>query len=97
MTRSPKEFGAVRGRQWLPVAVRRFLLYDVFLHELGHLQVVDEDARDTMRKYAGERRAQEFADYWRHVLWSKPFEHPSLEHHPPTKLEIETALSGLPF
>jgi|SRR5579862_1723338 len=35
--KSPTEFGAVRGMQWPRVAVRRFLLYDVFLHELGHL------------------------------------------------------------
>src|SRR5260221_622562 len=38
--RSVRPFGAVRGRQWPELAVRRFMLYDVFLHELGHLQVV---------------------------------------------------------
>ena len=30
---SPELFGAVRGRQWPELAVRRFLLYDVLLHE----------------------------------------------------------------
>jgi hypothetical protein len=35
---SPQEFGASRGRQWPAVAIRRLLLYDTFLHELGHLQ-----------------------------------------------------------
>ena len=37
---SPLEFGAQRGAQWPATAVKRFLLYDVFLHELGHLQVM---------------------------------------------------------
>src|SRR5262249_4826590 len=63
--RSPHEFGAVRGRQWPEIAVRRFMLYDVFLHELGHLQIVEPTARTLRRKFAREHRAQEFADYWR--------------------------------
>jgi hypothetical protein len=86
---SPTEFGAVRGMQWPRVAVRRFLLYDVFLHELGHLQVVEEDAVDPSRRYAKERKAQDFADYWRRELWSRPFEHPAPEHRPPSAQEVE--------
>jgi hypothetical protein len=40
----PEEFGARRGEKWPRLAIRRFMLYDVFLHELGHLQLIDEDA-----------------------------------------------------
>src|SRR5438552_15582261 len=39
----PEAFGAKRGRQWSPLAIRRFMLYDTLLHELGHLQVIDEN------------------------------------------------------
>ena len=78
---SPREFGADRGRPWPRVAVRRFLLYDVFLHELGHCS-------DPTKRYAKERKAQEFADYWRKELWSKPFDHPAPEHHAPAEAEL---------
>jgi hypothetical protein len=88
-SKSPREFGAVRGRQWPRVAVRRFLLYDVFLHELGHLQVVSENSADLRKRYAKERKAQEFADYWRSELWSKPFDHTSPEHHAPSEEEMK--------
>jgi hypothetical protein len=88
-SKSPREFGAVHGRQWPRVAVRRFLLYDVFLHELGHLQAVNQNSWDPWKRYAKERKAQEFADYWRSELWSKPFGHPSPEHQPPLREEME--------
>jgi hypothetical protein len=42
-SRHPKEYGDRRGAQWSEVAIQRFLNYDVFLHELGHLQVVDSE------------------------------------------------------
>ena len=42
-SQSPTQFGAVRGCQWPILAVRRFMLYDVLLHELGHLQVIDQE------------------------------------------------------
>ena len=93
--KSPREFGAVRGRQWPRVAVRRFLLYDVFLHELGHLQAVNQNSTDPRKRYAKETKAQEFADYWRSELWSKPFEHPSHEHHAPSDKEIEDFVAAL--
>src|SRR5437867_2227404 len=38
---STADFGADFGRQWPAIAVRRFMLYDVLLHEIGHLQVFD--------------------------------------------------------
>jgi hypothetical protein len=74
------------------VAVRRFLLYDVFLHELGHLQVAKEDARDPCKRFAKERKAQEFADYWRQDLWAKPFAHPAPEHNPPSAVEMDSLI-----
>src|SRR5207244_13351509 len=58
----PEEFGARRGTQWVRLAVRRFLLYNVFLHELGHLQIVNENAKNERRKFAMETEAQEFAN-----------------------------------
>ena len=39
---TPEQFGARRGQKWPVLAVRRFMLYDVFLHELGHMQLIDE-------------------------------------------------------
>ncbi|MHB1556355.1 MAG: hypothetical protein ACYC61_02625 [Isosphaeraceae bacterium] len=92
---SPTQFGAVRGCQWPTLAVRRFLLYDVFLHELGHLQVVDARAKAIRRRFADETRAQEFADRWRRELWSRPFDHPDPVHNPPTAAEIEAVRASL--
>ena len=88
--RSPRQFGAIRGSQWPERAVRRFLLYDVLLHELGHLQIVDPKARNVWREFAGQTKAQQFADYWRARLWSQPFEHPDPVHNPPSGVELET-------
>jgi hypothetical protein len=88
-SQSPSRFGAVRGCQWPGLAVRRFMLYDVFLHELGHLQVVDGKAKAERRRFAGETRAQEFAEHWCRELWSRPFDHPDPVHGPPSREEIE--------
>jgi len=79
----PRQFGAKRGTQWSKNAIRRFLLYDVFLHELGHLQVVHDRAKSARRRFAGEPKAQEFSMYWCRKLWSKPFDHPDPAHNPP--------------
>jgi tetratricopeptide (TPR) repeat protein len=64
-------------------------LYDVFLHELGHLQVVHADETSERRKFAMETRAQEFAMEWCQRLWSKPFDHPDPVHNIPTKAEFD--------
>jgi len=90
---SPEEYGAVRGRQWPSMAIRRFLLYDVFLHELGHLQVISEEARTVRRKYAMETRAHEFAAHWRNHLWSQRFVHPDLAHNPPEADELAALIT----
>ncbi len=84
---TPEQFGARRGEQWPTPAIRRFLLYDVFLHELGHLQVIDPGASADRRRFAMETRAQEFAMSWCRRLWSKPFDHPDPVHNPPGEAE----------
>ncbi len=91
---SPTQFGAVRGCQWPALAVRRFMLYDVLLHEIGHLQVVDARAKANRRKFAEETRAQEFADHWRREMWSRSFDHPDPVHNPPSAEEIEVVRAG---
>jgi hypothetical protein len=80
-----EQFGAKRGEQWPPLAVRRFLLYDVLLHELGHLQVVNEKTKSERLRFAREKCAQEFADRWRRKLWSEHFDHPDPVHNAPVR------------
>jgi hypothetical protein len=80
-----EEFGATRGSQWPETAIRRFLIYDVFLHELGHLQVVDPHDPSPRRKFAAELRAEDFATYWRTHLWSEEFPFPDPGHGPPSR------------
>jgi hypothetical protein len=85
---SAAEFGAPERGQWPPWAVRRFLLYDVLLHEIGHLQVVEPKASNIVRKFASETRAREFADALRRKLYSEPFEHIDPIHNEPTQAEL---------
>lgn len=96
------EFGAVRGAQWPELAVRRYLLYDVFLHELGHIQIINERGRSERLKYAREKMAEEFADYWRRRLWLEQFDHPDPVHNAPPEFNVGTrkitkALEGSVF
>ena len=84
----PETFGAKRALQWPELAVRRFLLYDVLLHEIGHLQIIDAESRDFRRKFAHETKAQEFADSWRKKLWKEYFVHPDPVHNAPTADEL---------
>lgn len=85
---SPELFGAVRGQQWPEIAVRRFLLYDVLLHELGHLQMLIANPRSGRRTHAREKLAQQFADEWRRKLWSSRLEHSDTVHNPPEPEEL---------
>ncbi len=80
---SPATFGAARGRQWPNLAVRRYFLYNVLLHELGHLQIVDPSAKTDRRRFASQTLAQEFANHWRKALWSRHFDHPDPVHNAP--------------
>jgi hypothetical protein len=59
------------------------MLYEVFLHELGHLQVVNDHAKDVRRRFAMETKAEEFAAYWRERLWNEAFDHADPVHQPP--------------
>lgn len=85
---SPEEFGARRGAKWPALAIRRFMLYDVFLHEMGHLQLVDEQSTSDRLRFAREACAEEFANEWRGILWCKHFAHPDPVHNPPTREEL---------
>ncbi len=85
---TPEQFGAGRSKKWPALAIRRFMLYNVFLHELGHLQLVDEDSNSARLKFTREKRAQEFAMHWCGELWSKPFPHPDPVHNPPSSEEF---------
>lgn len=85
---SPREFGAKRGAQWPELAVRRFMLYDTFLHELGHLQIINESTKSERLRFARERCAEDFASQWRKRLWLYPFDHPDPVHNAPTDEEL---------
>ena len=90
---SPALFGAVRGMQWPELAVRRFMLYDVLLHELGHLRMVTLNGTSGRRAFSRETRAEQFAEYWRKRLWSEPLDHPDPVHNPPLPEELDEELS----
>lgn len=82
---SCEQFGARRGEKWPLPAVRRYLLYDVFLHELGHLQLVNEMTKSERLRFAREKYAQEFADRWRRKLWSENLDHLDPIHNAPVR------------
>ena len=84
----PEHFGAKRSGQWPELAIRRFLLYDVFLHELGHLQIVEENRRSRCLRFAQEKLAQEFGMIWCRRFWSAPFDHPDAVHNRPSGEEL---------
>jgi hypothetical protein len=81
------EFGAKRGTQWPQLAVRRFMLYDVLLHELGHLQLINMNAKSDRLKYAHEKLAEQFANEWRRKLWAVHFDHLDPVHNAPISAE----------
>ena len=85
---TPEQFGARRGHKWPVLAVRRFMLYCVFLHELGHLQVIHKRASSARRKFADERLADAFAIEWCDRLWSESFVHSDPVHNAPSPSEI---------
>ena len=91
----PEEFGARFGAKWPGIALRRLMLYHVFLHELGHLQIVDAKAKSDRLKFAHEKLAEEFATEWRGRLWAEIFDHPDPVHNPPTDEELRTLQANL--
>ncbi len=84
---SPEMFGAQRGTQWPELAIRRFLLYNVLLHEIGHVQIIDPQAKGEYKKFAREGKAQEFGMMWCTKLWAEHFEHDDPVHNPPSNDE----------
>jgi len=78
-----EQFGAQRGQKWPALAIRRFILYDVFLHEIGHLQLIDKNRPSARLRFAREKLAQQFALQWCRQLWSTPFLHPDPVHNAP--------------
>jgi len=84
----PERFGAISGTQWPTLAIRRYLLYNTFLHEIGHLQIILPDKSNPDRKFANETIAQMFANQWRKTFWKKKFDHPDPVHNAPTPEEI---------
>lgn len=85
---APEQFGATRGAQWPELAIRRYILYDVLLHEIGRLQIIDPGAKSEFRKYAREGKAQEFAMAWCKKMWASNFDHPDPVHHKPDTKEL---------
>jgi hypothetical protein len=87
---SAAEFGAPARGRWPEAAVRRYLLYNTFLHEIGHLQVARPDVKRTRRRFASETLAQSFANRWRRRLWQETFDHPDPVHNAPDKVQPRT-------
>lgn len=71
------------------------MLYDVFLHELGHLQVLDLRRPSRRLRYYHETLAQRFAAIWRRRLWATPFEHADPVHNPPTIDELAIEIQNI--
>ncbi len=88
---STVDFGAEFGLQWPAIAVRRFMLYNTLLHEIGHLQIFDAHRPSRRLRSYGEKLAQEFANSWRDRLWSDHFDHPDPVHNPPDRIAILVA------
>jgi hypothetical protein len=89
---TPEHFGAECNRRAPELALRRFLLYDVFLHELGHLQRLPGPTRSKRLTYPREKLAEAFSVKWRQWLWSQPFDHPDPVHQPPEAADISTPI-----
>jgi hypothetical protein len=92
---TPEQFGAKGGQKWPALAIRRFMLYDVLLHELGHLQLIDADAPSKRLRFAREKFAQMFAAQWCIRLWSVQFHHPDPVHNPPSSEELRVCSSEM--
>lgn len=85
--RKAQDFGAPANGQWPPWAVRRQILYDTLLHEIGHLQLVEtRDGWDG--EFGHEAVARELANEWHGRLYSEPFDHSDPVHNAPTDDEL---------
>lgn len=86
---TPEQFGAKRGQQWPALAVRRFMLYDTLLHEIGHLQLMDPNRPSKRLRFAREKIAQRLAMGWCRQLWSVSFPHNDPVHNAPGPEELK--------
>jgi len=86
---SLEEFGALNNRKWPTLALRRYLLYHTFLHELRHTQLLENGKKRTRDKMPLEKQADEYADHWRGELYQNYFKHPDPIHNLPSKTEKE--------
>ncbi|MEM8523532.1 MAG: hypothetical protein AAGG68_02755 [Bacteroidota bacterium] len=86
---SLEEFGALNNIKWPTLAIRRYLLYHTFLHELRHTQLLENGKKRTRDKMPLEKQANEYADYWRGELYQNHFEHPDPVHNLPSEAEKE--------
>lgn len=87
-------FGAVAALPWPILSLRRWFLYEVLLHEIGHLQVVAPRASSSRRRFGDEKVADSFAAELRAQLWSEPFDHPDPVHRAPSAAELHAVESG---
>ena len=81
------EFGALPHIKWPTVAIRRYLLYGTFLHELRHTQIISPAKKITRDKIPLEKLAEEYADHWRGELYKESFDHPDPVHNLPSDEE----------
>ncbi|MEN0049701.1 MAG: hypothetical protein AAF806_21755 [Bacteroidota bacterium] len=86
---SLEEFGALNNMKWPTLAIRRFMLYDVFLHELKHTQLLKNGKKRIVDKIPLEKQAEEYAEYWRGELYQQHFDHPDPVHNLPSEAEKE--------
>lgn len=86
---SIEEFGALNNIKWPTLAIRRFMLYDVFLHELKHTQLLRNSKKRIVDKIPLEKQAEEYAEYWRGELYQHHFDHPDPVHNLPSEIEKE--------
>lgn len=84
-----EEFGALKNMKWPTVAVRRYLLYHTFLHELRHTQITQSEKKFTREKIPLEKLANEYADFWRGELYQNHFNHSDPVHNLPSEGEKE--------
>lgn len=83
------EYGGLNNIKWPTMAVRRYMLYNVFLHELRHTQIVKPNKKHIWEKTPNEKLANEYSDHWRGTLYSQHFDHPDPVHNLPTEEEKE--------
>ena len=80
---TPETYGAVDGCRWPVLAIKRFVLYNVLLTQLGRLQVGASGA-------SGEQ----FAGHWRRELWSREPDDSDAVHRAPTEKEARLMRVG---